>query len=112
MIGVGDKYLIQLLPSQMRIARGAEHNGDVALILQNCSEPKKCQRQSANVLGENAAALANWRGKLQRKISRAAAEIHNDVAWAHIQSLYDLGRALPLIAFRFDHVQARNGVES
>src|ERR1700739_2182170 len=69
MIGVVDEHFIHLLPSQIHVRRAAVYDTDVALILQNRSEPEKCQRQSANVLGENAATLSGWRGKFQCKIS-------------------------------------------
>src|SRR5579862_5381784 len=112
MIGVRDEHFIHLPPGQMRVRGAAAYHGNVALILQNRSEPEKCQRQSANVFGENAAGLSNWRGKFQCEISGAASEVHNDVTWANTQGLEDCRGALPLVAFRFHHVQARKRVES
>ena len=87
-------------------------NSDVAFILLELSEPQKHQRQPADVLCQNAAALTNWRRKFEREVSRTTSQIDNDVSGPQIQCLDNIGWTLPLVAFSFDRVQTRKSIKA
>lgn len=112
MICVRNEYGIRALYRQVRIIRITMQNFDVAFVLQELPKPQKCQREPANVLCQNATALANWRRKFEREVPRTTSQIDNDVPRPQIQCLDNIGWSLPLVPFSLDDVQTRKGIET
>ena len=76
-----------------------------------CPEPKEHQRQSADILCDDAAPATNWRRKFQCEISRTASEVDNYVAGPKIQRLDNVRRPLPLVTISLHFIQARDCLE-
>ena len=112
MIRIGNEYGIHALHRQVRIVGFAMHNADVALASLECPEPQEHQRQPADVLCQNATALADWRRKFECEVSRTASQIDNYVSGLQIQCLDDIGGTLPLVPFSLNDVQTRKGIKT
>src|ERR1035441_3120265 len=97
MIRIGDEDSIHAIHRQMRIVGFAMNNGDVVVASLECPEPQEHQRQPADVLCQNATALANWRRKFECEVSRTVSQIDNYVSEFQIQCLDDIRWPLPLV---------------
>jgi len=69
------------------------------------SDSKKDQGFSTNVLRYDAAALTHDRREFEREVAHTRTEIHDDTAFAEIQRLDYVRRALPMVSLAFDSIQ-------
>jgi hypothetical protein len=87
MIGVGDKHGANCYRRYVRVIRVTMDDLKVVLPPQERPDPKKQQRQSASVHGQNPPVLTGRGRKLQSKVSRPRAEVHYTSMSSEISAL-------------------------